>query len=88
MGDEKFDMIPADIVFVIAEKPHTLCTRNENDLLIEQKITHVETERYKLKISALDGRSLLVTWPSRVTLGYEQKVRAFLCRRFCAHSQE
>jgi len=37
MGDEKSSMIPADIVFVIAEKSHTLYTMNGNDLLIEQK---------------------------------------------------
>jgi len=65
----------ADIVFMIAEKPHTLYTRNGNDLLIEQKITHVEAMKGTiLKIPTLDGRSLSVTLPSRVTLGYEHNV--------------
>ncbi|KEH24911.1 hypothetical protein MTR_6g007907 [Medicago truncatula] len=42
MSDEKSDIIRANIVFVIAEKPHALYTMNENDILIEQKITHAE----------------------------------------------
>ena len=75
MGNEKPDMIPADVVFVIVEKPHTLYSRNGDDLLIKQNITHVESLKGTiLKIPTLDGRSLSVTLPSRVTLGYEHKV--------------
>ncbi|RHN66464.1 putative chaperone DnaJ [Medicago truncatula] len=75
MGNEKSDMIPVDVIFVIAEKPHTLYTRNGDDLLIQQKITYVEALRGTvLKIPTLDGRSLSVTLPRRVTLGYEHKV--------------
>ena len=60
---------------MIAKKPHDFYTRNGNDLLIQQKITHVEALKGTiLEIPTLDGRSLLVTLLSRVNLGYEHKV--------------
>jgi len=75
MGNEQSDTIPAEVVFLIAEKPHTLYTRNEDDLLIQQRITRGEAIRGTiLKIPTLDGRSLSITLPSRVPIGYEHKV--------------
>jgi len=57
MSDEKPDMIPADIVFVIAEKPQTLYTMNDNDILIEQKFCCVCNE-FKLN----DGVVTTLFW--------------------------
>lgn len=74
-GDKKPGIIPADIVFVIGEKPHARYTRNGNDLVITEKITVADALTNKtLEIPALDGRSLLIQLPNVVTPDYEHKV--------------
>ncbi|KAI3847573.1 hypothetical protein MKX03_024358 [Papaver bracteatum] len=41
-GNEKPNIIPADLVFIIDEKPHCTFTREGNDLIITQRISLVE----------------------------------------------
>ena len=39
LGDETPGHIPADIVFVLEEKPHAVYVREENDLVYTQQIS-------------------------------------------------
>jgi len=74
-GDKQPGIIPADIIFVIDEKPHPRYTRNGNDLVITQKITVADALTNKtLEIPTLDRRSLFVRLPNVVTPDYEHKV--------------
>ncbi|KAJ0989377.1 hypothetical protein J5N97_007733 [Dioscorea zingiberensis] len=41
-GNEMPYVIPADIVFIVDEKPHSLYTREGNDLIVTQKVSLVE----------------------------------------------
>ena len=49
-GDQSPNKIPADIVFVIKDKPHPLFTRNGNDLHYKAKITLKEVGSFDLTI--------------------------------------
>ena len=60
-GNEEPGIIPADIIFVVEEKPHPLYKRDGNDLLVNQEITLLEALTGKtLDLTTLDGRSLMI----------------------------
>ncbi|CAN7021999.1 hypothetical protein IGI04_023163 [Brassica rapa subsp. trilocularis] len=60
-GNEEPGIIPADIIFVVEEKPHSLYKRDGNDLLVNQEITLLEALTGKtLDLTTLDGRSLMI----------------------------
>ncbi|KAF9591197.1 hypothetical protein IFM89_002852 [Coptis chinensis] len=57
-GNEKPNVIPADLVFIIDEKPHSVFTRDGNDLTVTQRISLAETlTGYTVHRTTLDGRS-------------------------------
>ncbi|KAL0398555.1 UNVERIFIED_CONTAM: DnaJ protein1 [Sesamum radiatum] len=41
-GNEQPNVIPSDLVFIIDEKPHSMFTRDGNDLVVTQKISLAE----------------------------------------------
>ncbi|CAM0878256.1 unnamed protein product [Alopecurus aequalis] len=74
-GNEAPNVIPADIVFIIDEKPHDQFTREGNDLVMTQKISLAEDwARYNVHVTTLDGRNLTVPIKSVVKPGYEEVV--------------
>lgn len=60
-GNEQPNVIPADLVFIIDEKPHSTFTRDGNDLVVTRKISLAEAlTGYTAHVTTLDGRSLTI----------------------------
>ncbi|KAL9272653.1 DnaJ homolog subfamily B member 13-like protein [Drosera capensis] len=71
-GNEEPGVIPADIVFVINEKPHPVFRRDGNDLLVDLEITLLESLTGKtFEITTLDGRCLPLEITSIIKPGFE-----------------
>lgn len=71
-GNHEPGVIPADLIFVIDEKPHALYRRDGNDLVINQEITLLEALTGKtLDLTTLDGRSLMIPLTDIVKPGAE-----------------
>ncbi|TKY73427.1 DnaJ-like subfamily B member 4 [Spatholobus suberectus] len=71
-GNQEPGVIPADLIFVIDEKPHALYRRDGNDLVINQEITLLEALTGKtLDLTTLDGRSLMIPLTDIVKPGAE-----------------
>ncbi|KAG9129949.1 hypothetical protein Leryth_007073 [Lithospermum erythrorhizon] len=74
-GNEQLGIIPADLVFVIDEKPHKVFTRDGNDLVMTQKISLAEAlTGYTTQITTLDGRNLTISVNSVIHPNYEEVV--------------
>jgi len=60
-ADEKPDVLPGDIVFVLQQKPHDLYDRDGDNLFIKRKINLLESlTGVEFKVHHLDGRVLHV----------------------------
>ncbi|CAN7100555.1 dnaJ homolog subfamily B member 1 [Brassica rapa] len=60
-GNEEPGIIPADIIFVVEEKPHPVFKRDGNDLVFSQEITLLEALTGKsIDLITLDGRTLMI----------------------------
>lgn len=71
-GNEQPGQLPADLVFVIDEKPHDVYIRDSNDLLITKKVSLAEAlGGTTLQLKTLDGRDLSVPVTEIVSPGYE-----------------
>ncbi|MCH96908.1 DnaJ-like subfamily B member 1-like, partial [Trifolium medium] len=74
-GNQQLNQLPADLVFVIDEKPHELFKRDGNDLIVNQKITLAEAiGGTSVNLRTLDKRSLCVPVKNIVSPGYEHVV--------------
>ncbi|KAE9591996.1 putative chaperone DnaJ [Lupinus albus] len=74
-GNEQRGVIPADLVFIIDEKPHTLFKRDGNDLVVTQKTSLVEAlTGYTAQLTTLDGRNLTIPINSIISPTYEEVV--------------
>ncbi|XP_039125811.1 dnaJ homolog subfamily B member 1-like [Dioscorea cayenensis subsp. rotundata] len=74
-GNEMPNVIPADIVFIIDEKPHSIYSRDGNDLIVTQKISLVEAlTGYTVNLVTLDGRNLSIPINTIIHPGYEEIV--------------
>lgn len=72
-GNEKPGIIPADLVFVLEEKPHDLFERDGNDLLLSQKISLADAlGGTTISIPHLSGKILTVSCPELIYPGYEK----------------
>ncbi|CAO2149490.1 unnamed protein product [Urochloa humidicola] len=72
-GNEAPNVIPADLVFIIDEKPHPAFTRDGNDLVMTHKILLAEAlTGYTVHPTTLDGRSLMVPIRSVIHPRYEE----------------
>jgi len=68
-------MKPADIVFIIDEKPHDIFTRDGNDLVMTEKISLVEAlTGYTARVTTLDGRSLSLPINSIIHPNHEEVI--------------
>lgn len=74
-GNEHPNSIAADIVFVIDEKPHSVFTREGNDLVATQKISLAEAlSGCTVNLTTLDGRNLTIVVNNVVHPEYEEVV--------------
>ncbi|KAG2650635.1 hypothetical protein PVAP13_1NG179200 [Panicum virgatum] len=74
-GNEASHIIPADIVFIIDEKPHDIFTRDGNDLVMTQKISLAEAlTECTVSVTTLDGRNLTVQINNVIYPSYEEVV--------------
>ncbi|CAA0817867.1 DNAJ heat shock family protein [Striga hermonthica] len=74
-GNEQPNIIPSDLVFIIDEKPHSVFTRDGNDLVVTQKISLVEAlTGYTVHLAALDGRKLTIPINAVINPNYEEIV--------------
>ncbi|XP_071691322.1 uncharacterized protein [Rutidosis leptorrhynchoides] len=74
-GNEQPNMIPADLVFVIDEKPHSTFTRDGNDLVVTRRIPLAEAlTGYTVHLTTLDGRNLSIPINNVIHPDYEEIV--------------
>uniref|UniRef100_A0A6N2K7I8 J domain-containing protein n=1 Tax=Salix viminalis TaxID=40686 RepID=A0A6N2K7I8_SALVM len=74
-GNEMPNVIPADVVFVVDEKPHPMFSRDGNDLILTQKISLAEAlTGYTVNLTTLDGRNLTIPINSVIHPNYEEVV--------------
>ncbi|KAI8543486.1 hypothetical protein RHMOL_Rhmol08G0222000 [Rhododendron molle] len=71
-GNQEPGVIPADLIFVVDEKPHAVFMRDGNDLVLNQEISLVEALTGKtLELTTLDGRNIIIPITEIVKPGYE-----------------
>lgn len=71
-GNQEPGIIPADLIFVIEEKPHALYRRDGNDLVVNQELTLLEALTGKtVDLITLDGRNLMIPLTDIVKPGAE-----------------
>ncbi|KAG6764772.1 hypothetical protein POTOM_032258 [Populus tomentosa] len=71
-GNQEPGTIPADLIFVVDEKPHPVFKRDGNDLVVNQKMSLLEALTGKtIELTTLDGRYLTVPVPDIVKPGHE-----------------
>lgn len=74
-GNQQMNQLPADLVFVIDEKPHDIFTRDGNDLMMSHSITLAEAiGGTNVVLTTVDGRTLSVPVTCIVSPGYEHVV--------------
>ncbi|CAA0838353.1 DNAJ heat shock family protein [Striga hermonthica] len=71
-GNEQPNQLPADLVFVIDEKPHKVFKRDGNDLIMTYTVTLAEAiGGTTINFATLDGRSLSIPVTDIISPGYE-----------------
>ncbi|MCO5587357.1 hypothetical protein L7F22_041306 [Adiantum nelumboides] len=72
-GNQQLGIIPADLVFVIDEKPHELYKRDGNDLVVVQRIALADAiGGWTISLPLLDGRTLAFVCTEIICPGYEK----------------
>lgn len=75
-GDEAPGVIPADIQFIVGEKPHERFQRDGNDLIYHAKLSLADAlAGTRLEIATLDGRKLSVPVTEVVAPGATKTLR-------------
>lgn len=75
MGNYEPGVTPADLIFVVDEKPHAVYKRDGNDLLVNQEITLLEALTGKtLDLITLDGRNLMISLTDIIKPGNEMVI--------------
>ncbi|XP_010470205.1 PREDICTED: dnaJ homolog subfamily B member 1-like [Camelina sativa] len=60
-GNQEPGVTPADLIFVIDEKPHSVYKRDGNDLIVDKKVTLLEAlTGITISLTTLDGRNLTI----------------------------
>lgn len=74
-GNEQPNVVPADVIFVVDEKPHNVFTREGNDLICTHKISLAESlTGYTVHVNTLDRRKLTIPINSVIHPSYEEVV--------------
>uniref|UniRef100_A0A2P2L5G6 Uncharacterized protein MANES_13G142000 n=2 Tax=Rhizophora mucronata TaxID=61149 RepID=A0A2P2L5G6_RHIMU len=72
-GNEELNVIPADLIFIVDEKPHPVFARDGNDLITTQKISLVEAlSGCTVRLTTLDGRTLNIQINNVIHPNYEE----------------
>lgn len=72
-GNGQPNVVPADLVFIIEEKPHDTFRRDGNDLIFTSKISLVEAlTGCTVTVTTLDGRTLTVPCNEIISPSYEK----------------
>ncbi|CAI0627676.1 unnamed protein product [Linum tenue] len=71
-GNQEPGVRPADLIFVVDEKPHALFKRDGNDLVVHRKVSLLEALSGKtVELTTLDGRFLTVPVDEVIKPGHE-----------------
>ncbi|KAK3010457.1 hypothetical protein RJ639_010666 [Escallonia herrerae] len=71
-GNEQLNQLPADLVFIIDEKPHDVYKRDSNDLIMNYRVSLAEAlAGTTMNLTTLDGRNLSIPVTDIVNPGYE-----------------
>ncbi|KAJ0037861.1 hypothetical protein Pint_23136 [Pistacia integerrima] len=71
-GNQEPGVTPADLIFVVDEKPHVIFKRDGNDLVVNQKISLLEAlTGQTFSVLTLDGRNLIIPVTDIVKPGHE-----------------
>lgn len=71
-GNQEPGITPADLIFVVDEKPHPIFKRDGNDLVVNQKILLLEAlTGVSFSLATLDGRNLAIPATDIVKPGHE-----------------
>lgn len=71
-GNQEPGVTPADLIFVVDEKPHAIFLRDGNDLVVNQEISLLEAlGGVTLNLTTLDQRNLAITITDIVKPGQE-----------------
>ncbi|XP_027356022.1 dnaJ homolog subfamily B member 1 [Abrus precatorius] len=71
-GNQQPNQLPADLVFVIDEKPNDFYKRDSNDLIVSKRVSLAEAiGGTSINLTTLDGRSLTIPVNDIVSPGYE-----------------
>ncbi|KAH9311706.1 hypothetical protein KI387_026741 [Taxus chinensis] len=74
-GHEEPNVVPADLIFVVDEKPHDVYKRDGNDLVVTQKISLSEAlTGCTVNLTTLDSRHLSIPITDIIRPGYEKVV--------------
>ncbi|KAF5744094.1 dnaJ subfamily B member 4-like [Tripterygium wilfordii] len=74
-GNEQPNVTPADLVFIIDEKPHSTFTRDGNDLVVMLKVSLAEAlTGYTVHLTTLDDRNLTIPINNVIHPNYEEVV--------------
>jgi DnaJ family protein B protein 4 len=74
-GDQRVGVVPADIVFVIEQRPHAVFRRSGDDLYYSAEISLTQALcGPRLQITTLDNRTLEIHLPRVVSPGYVHEV--------------
>jgi len=74
-GDEKPNLLPADVVLVIKEKPHPRFSREGNDLVLKEKISLSKAlTGFEQIVETLDGRKFRLPVREIVSPGYRKTI--------------
>lgn len=74
-GNEQAGVIPADLIFVVDEKPHEVFKRDGNDLLTTQKVTLAEAlTGCVISIPLLNAKTLTIPCTEIIYPGYEKVI--------------
>lgn len=75
-GNQQLNQLPADLVFVIDEKPHNFFVRDGNDLILSHRVTLAEAiGGTTVDLTTLDDRPLSVPVTSIISPSYEHVVQ-------------
>ncbi|GMG98560.1 hypothetical protein Nepgr_000400 [Nepenthes gracilis] len=74
-GNEQPGVSPADLIFIIDEKPHKVFTRDGNDLVVTQKVSLQEAlTGHTVNLTTLDGRNLTIPINDVIHPNFEEVV--------------
>lgn len=74
-GHQQPNVTPADVIFIIDEKPHPIYKRDGNDLVVHRRISLVDAlTGTTIQLTFLDGRTLTIPVNDVVKPGFEMVV--------------